>query len=355
MIKQLLEEVRASSLDEASRVRLKEIHTRSIKELEEGLAPELVDELERISLPFTDDSVPVRGRAAGRAGAAGRLARGPVPRHPDRAVRPADGGPRAVRGDAPPGAARRARRIPGGPGGRGAAGTAPPPTPASTSSFPVIHTGSVTSGVTDPVWIMVSGSLWMTGMRASTVPAGFCRGRRRRSLVRGPRDRCRAGRVRSALPDRPSTDPGGMVAAARAWRRVPHHWHVDAPAATARRAAVRRGRRRRQPCLRGRRLVEDSWARPHHRHGLTGAPSGVHAARLGPAEHAALPSARRCRHPRHASRTICPGRGVGPPPAARRWTPFSAAASSGGWSRSTSSLKSLRRPRQPDHVSHAGL
>jgi hypothetical protein len=58
MITQLLEEVRASDLDEASRVRLKEIHTRSIKELEEGLAPELVEELERISLPFTDDSVP---------------------------------------------------------------------------------------------------------------------------------------------------------------------------------------------------------------------------------------------------------------------------------------------------------
>ena len=58
MIKQLLEEVRASELDEASRVRLKEIHTRSIKELEEGLAPELVEELERISLPFADDTVP---------------------------------------------------------------------------------------------------------------------------------------------------------------------------------------------------------------------------------------------------------------------------------------------------------
>jgi hypothetical protein len=58
MIKQLLEEVRASELDEASRVRLKEIHTRSIKELEEGLAPELVEELERISLPFADDSIP---------------------------------------------------------------------------------------------------------------------------------------------------------------------------------------------------------------------------------------------------------------------------------------------------------
>jgi hypothetical protein len=54
MIKQLLEELRSSPLDEASRVRLMEIHQRSIKELEQGLAPELVEELERISLPFTD-------------------------------------------------------------------------------------------------------------------------------------------------------------------------------------------------------------------------------------------------------------------------------------------------------------
>jgi hypothetical protein len=58
MIKQLLEEVRGSSLDEASRARLKEIHRRSIKELEQGLAPELIEELERISLPFADDEVP---------------------------------------------------------------------------------------------------------------------------------------------------------------------------------------------------------------------------------------------------------------------------------------------------------
>ncbi|CAG6399171.1 bacterial proteasome activator family protein [Actinacidiphila cocklensis] len=58
MIKQLLEEVRAAPLDEASRVRLKEIHTSSVKELEAGLAPELVEELDRLSLPFTDDSVP---------------------------------------------------------------------------------------------------------------------------------------------------------------------------------------------------------------------------------------------------------------------------------------------------------
>ena len=51
MIKQLLEEVKAAPLDEASRVRLGEIHAASIKELEQGLAPELVEELERLSLP----------------------------------------------------------------------------------------------------------------------------------------------------------------------------------------------------------------------------------------------------------------------------------------------------------------
>src|SRR5437660_5670344 len=58
MIKQLLEEVRAAPLDEASRVRMREIHENSIKELASGLAPELREELERITLPFSDDSVP---------------------------------------------------------------------------------------------------------------------------------------------------------------------------------------------------------------------------------------------------------------------------------------------------------
>jgi hypothetical protein len=54
MIRQLLEEVKSAPLDEKSRVRLKEIHQNSIKELEDGLAPELVQELERLSLPFED-------------------------------------------------------------------------------------------------------------------------------------------------------------------------------------------------------------------------------------------------------------------------------------------------------------
>ncbi|MBB5154135.1 bacterial proteasome activator family protein [Saccharopolyspora phatthalungensis] len=58
MIKQLLEEVRAAPLDEASRTRLKEIHQSSIRELEQGLAPELIEELERLSLPFAQESTP---------------------------------------------------------------------------------------------------------------------------------------------------------------------------------------------------------------------------------------------------------------------------------------------------------
>ncbi|MBB3086794.1 bacterial proteasome activator family protein [Geodermatophilus sabuli] len=58
MIKQLLEEVRAAPLDDASRQRLRDIHASSIRELEQGLAPELRDELERITLPFAEDETP---------------------------------------------------------------------------------------------------------------------------------------------------------------------------------------------------------------------------------------------------------------------------------------------------------
>jgi hypothetical protein len=56
MIKQLLEEVKEAPLDEAGRARLAEIHRRSLTELERGLAPELVEELERITLPLTGDA-----------------------------------------------------------------------------------------------------------------------------------------------------------------------------------------------------------------------------------------------------------------------------------------------------------
>lgn len=58
MIKQLLDEVRSAPLDKASRARLKEIYERSIVELEDGLAPELVLELDRLTLPFSEASIP---------------------------------------------------------------------------------------------------------------------------------------------------------------------------------------------------------------------------------------------------------------------------------------------------------
>ena len=56
MIRQLLEEVKSAPLDEASRTRLADIYRSSIKELEDGLAPELVEELERLSLPFSSET-----------------------------------------------------------------------------------------------------------------------------------------------------------------------------------------------------------------------------------------------------------------------------------------------------------
>ena len=58
MVKRLLEEVRSAPLDEAARARLAEVHERSLAELEDGLSPDLVAELHRVTLPFTDDVVP---------------------------------------------------------------------------------------------------------------------------------------------------------------------------------------------------------------------------------------------------------------------------------------------------------
>ncbi|ACZ29208.1 hypothetical protein Xcel_0169 [Xylanimonas cellulosilytica DSM 15894] len=58
MIKRLLDEVRDAPLDDAARSRLAEIHERSLHELEDGLSPDLVEELHRITLPFADDGAP---------------------------------------------------------------------------------------------------------------------------------------------------------------------------------------------------------------------------------------------------------------------------------------------------------
>ena len=58
MVKQLLDEVRSAPLDDAARARLAEVHERSLHELEEGLSPELIEELHRITLPFSQDETP---------------------------------------------------------------------------------------------------------------------------------------------------------------------------------------------------------------------------------------------------------------------------------------------------------
>ena len=52
MIKQLLDEVRHAPLDEAGRIRLREIYDTSVKELSEGLSPDLANELDRMAIPF---------------------------------------------------------------------------------------------------------------------------------------------------------------------------------------------------------------------------------------------------------------------------------------------------------------
>jgi hypothetical protein len=56
MIRQLLEEVRQAPLDDASRTRLKEIYETSVRELADGLSPELRDELARLALPFDQET-----------------------------------------------------------------------------------------------------------------------------------------------------------------------------------------------------------------------------------------------------------------------------------------------------------
>jgi len=56
MVRQLLEEVRQAPLDEAGRARLREIYEISVKELAEGLSPELRDELAQFAMPFNADA-----------------------------------------------------------------------------------------------------------------------------------------------------------------------------------------------------------------------------------------------------------------------------------------------------------
>ena len=62
MIRQLLEEVKSAPLDEASRARLAGIYESSIKELEAGLAPELIEELERLAKEMEEQAGYLRVR-----------------------------------------------------------------------------------------------------------------------------------------------------------------------------------------------------------------------------------------------------------------------------------------------------
>jgi hypothetical protein len=61
MVRQLLEEVRGTQLDEASRERLAEIYERSIVEISSALSPDLVEELHMLALPFKDGEIPSDG------------------------------------------------------------------------------------------------------------------------------------------------------------------------------------------------------------------------------------------------------------------------------------------------------
>ena len=58
MVRQLLEEVRSSDLDEESRDRLRDIYETSVAELGNALSPDLREELERLATPFDSDEIP---------------------------------------------------------------------------------------------------------------------------------------------------------------------------------------------------------------------------------------------------------------------------------------------------------
>jgi hypothetical protein len=56
MVRTMLDEVRRAPLDDAGRRRLREIHEKSLTELESVLSPELQKELDEVVLPFTSDT-----------------------------------------------------------------------------------------------------------------------------------------------------------------------------------------------------------------------------------------------------------------------------------------------------------
>jgi hypothetical protein len=58
MVKQLLDEVRNTDLDDASRDHLRDIYDNSISELKSALSPDLAAELDSLSFDFSGDELP---------------------------------------------------------------------------------------------------------------------------------------------------------------------------------------------------------------------------------------------------------------------------------------------------------
>src|SRR5437899_5323195 len=56
MVRTMLDEVRRAPLDDAGRRMLREIHERAVHELEDVLSPDLQQELQEMSLPFTSET-----------------------------------------------------------------------------------------------------------------------------------------------------------------------------------------------------------------------------------------------------------------------------------------------------------
>jgi hypothetical protein len=56
MVRGMLDEVRRAPLDDAGRRALREIHEKSLHELEGVLSPELQQELQEVALPLTDET-----------------------------------------------------------------------------------------------------------------------------------------------------------------------------------------------------------------------------------------------------------------------------------------------------------
>ncbi len=58
MAKQLLEELRATELDDSARQQLRQVYEASIDQLQTALSPELAEELERLAFVFRSDTTP---------------------------------------------------------------------------------------------------------------------------------------------------------------------------------------------------------------------------------------------------------------------------------------------------------